>query len=331
MAEDTAVPSRRAQVARLRHVAVAALADYGLPDGRLTFVTHGENTTFRHESAAGRHLVRVHRPQRHGRVADPDAFIRSELTWLRAIDAQTDVRVPRPVVALGGADTVTASARGISRTVSVLEWVDGRIYEESARPWHLARIADAMARLHAHTDTWQPPEGFTRITWDAEAFFGNEMVYGVTPAAEVWHLFPAPLRRRLEGVRDRLEPIMAADADTALIHADLQPANAVFTPGSVVPIDFDDCGFGPRVYDVAVALWEMRDREDYPSYRDAFVDAYAARRDIDLTRLDDYIALRQVAFELWYTGMAQVNPDFHRRLDIVHDWSHEMLDAVGYP
>jgi len=67
--------SRRTKIARLRAVALAALPSYALPDGRLTFVTHGENTTFRHESAAGRHLVRVHRPQRHGQRVDAAAAI----------------------------------------------------------------------------------------------------------------------------------------------------------------------------------------------------------------------------------------------------------------
>ena len=46
--------------------------------------------------------------------------------------------------------------------------------------------------------------------------------------------------------------------------------------------------------------------------------------------LDDYIALRQVAFGLWYTGTAQVNPAFAARLDVVHRWSLEMLDAVEH-
>jgi len=65
--------SRRAQIGRMRRVALAALDCYALPDGRLTFVTHGENTTFRHDSVAGRYLVRVHRPQRHGRDVDSSA------------------------------------------------------------------------------------------------------------------------------------------------------------------------------------------------------------------------------------------------------------------
>ena len=77
-------------------MALAALDQYALPQGRLSFVTHGENTTFRHDSPAGRHLVRVHRPQRHGRGVDSTAAIRSELAWLMAIRAETDLAVVVP-------------------------------------------------------------------------------------------------------------------------------------------------------------------------------------------------------------------------------------------
>ena len=98
--------SRRAQLAQLRHVAVAALSRYPLADGRLTLVAHGENTTYRHDGADGSHLVRVHRPQRHGLGVDSTAAIRSELAWLQAIRADTDLAVPEPVAAQDGAPTV---------------------------------------------------------------------------------------------------------------------------------------------------------------------------------------------------------------------------------
>jgi Ser/Thr protein kinase RdoA (MazF antagonist) len=75
-------------------VALAALDRYALTDGRLTFVTHGENTTFRHDSNGGRYLVRVHRPQRHGRDVDSAAAIRSEISGPGAIRGGTDLTVP---------------------------------------------------------------------------------------------------------------------------------------------------------------------------------------------------------------------------------------------
>ncbi len=320
--------SRRAQLVRLRRVAVAALDLFPLPDGRLTFVDHGENTTFRHDSAAGRFLVRVHRRQRHGRDVDSAAAIRSELSWLRAIRADTDLLVPEPLAAHDGSTTVEVTAAGETRVCSVLRWMDGRIHEESPRPVHLRRLGDAMARLHDHADGWTPPTDFVRIRWDHETFFGNVMVYGETPAAECWQLLPAEVRARFREVDHRMAELMPRFDEDRLIHADLHLGNAVFEGGAVKLIDFDDCGTGPRLYDLAVALWELRDEPGYPAYRDALLAGYRAHREVDVTHLDDFIALRQVAFDLWYTGTAQVNPAFAARLDRVHRWSLAMLDLV---
>ena len=121
---------------------------------------------------------------------------------------------------------------------------------------------------------------------------------------------------------------MDRDSDHGLIHADLHLWNAVFAGGRVQLIDFDDCGFGPRLYDLAVALWEQRDSPGYPEFRAALLAGYLGVRDIDVTRLDDYIAVRQVAFDLWYTGSARLNPRFAAKLDDVHTWSASMLDLV---
>ena len=321
--------SRRAQVARLRRVAVAALDLFPLPVGRLTFVDHGENTTFRHDSAAGRHLVRVHRRQRHGRDVDATAAICSEIAWLRAIRADTDLLVPEPLAALDGAPTVEASAAGETRICSVLRWMDGRILEESARPLHLRRLGEAMGRLHDQADAWTPPPGFVRIRWDHETFFGNVMVYGETPAAACWTLLPGEVHSRFRAVSARLADVMPRVEADGLIHADLHLGNAIFQGDKVKLIDFDDCGTGPRLYELAVALWELRDQPNYPAYREALLAGYRARREIDVAHLDDFIALRQVAFDLWYTGTAQVNPAFAERLDRVHRWSLAMLDLVA--
>ncbi|MEO6509853.1 MAG: phosphotransferase [Nocardioides sp.] len=320
--------SRRAQLGRLRRVAEAAVEKYPLAGGALTFVDHGENTTYRLDGPAGRFLVRVHRPQRHGHATDSGAAVRSELAWLRAIRAETDLLVPEPLAATDGDTVVEASAAGVSRVCSVLRWMDGRIMEGSARPVHLRRLGAAMARLHVHADAWTPPADFVRMRWDHETFFGNEMVYGETPAAGCWDLLPAELRTRFAAVGARMAGLMERDEDWGLVHADLHLGNAVFERGAVKLIDFDDCGHGPRLYDLAVAVWELRDEDGYDGFRDALLEGYREHRDVDVTHLDDYIAVRQVAFDLWYTGMSQVNPAFADRLDRVHRWSLSMLDLV---
>ncbi|MFT4215614.1 MAG: phosphotransferase [Micropruina sp.] len=320
--------SRRAQIARLRRVAVAALRHYDLPEGRLRFVSHGENTTFRLSCPDGDFLVRVHRPQRHGRDSDTPAAVASEIAWLDALRAHTELQVPRALRTPDDAATVQASAAGMTRTCSVLHWMDGRIHESSPRPAQLRLLGEAMATLHHHADSWTPPPGFTRISWDASAFFGDVMIYGETPAAQCWELLPAELRSRFDAVAERMTGVLATETDVGLIHADLHLGNALFVGGQVKLIDFDDCGTGPRLYDLAVALWELRDGERYAEFRDALLTGYLGRRPIDVARLDDYIALRQLAFDLWFTGTAQVNPAFAADLDGVHRWSLAMLDLV---
>lgn len=159
-------------------MALAALDQYMLPNGRLRFLTHGENTTFRHPGPAGSHLVRVHRPQRHGRDAESPAAIGSEIAWLRAIRAGDRV--------VGSGAPVDRArchdCRGIrgweTRVCSVLRWMDGRSLQGSARLVHLRRIGEARARLHRQGDAWTPPPEFVRIRWDHETFFGDVMVYG---------------------------------------------------------------------------------------------------------------------------------------------------------
>jgi Ser/Thr protein kinase RdoA (MazF antagonist) len=302
---------RREQVRRMRRIAVAALGDYDLPDPRLTFVAHGENTTFRVDAGGDRFLARVHRPNRHGRGVDSAAAVGSEIAWLEALRRDTDLNVPAPVRTRAGTATATASGR----VFSLLGWQAGRIRAAHPRPVHLTRIGGVMAALHEHAADFTPPAGFVRMRWDWETFFGNTMEYGGVAAAGCWDLLPPAVRRQFDEVARRMRTVMGdlgSEADVfGLIHADLHLENALFDGAGVHVIDFDDSGFGYWLYDLAVTLWEYRHSDSYPALREALFAGYASRRPLpDVTRLDDFIATREVAFGLWFAGMAQVNPAF---------------------
>jgi Ser/Thr protein kinase RdoA (MazF antagonist) len=135
-------------------------------------------------------------------------------------------------------------------------------------------------------------------------------------------LVPAGLREGFDRVASRLESVMTELGDgpevAGLIHADLHLDNALFLGGEVALIDFDDCGFGYRLYDIAVALWELRRRRDYEAFRDALIAGYTEQRPLpagQLADLDAFIAAREVAFALWFAGTAQVNPAFRDQLE----------------
>jgi Ser/Thr protein kinase RdoA (MazF antagonist) len=321
--------SKRAQVARIRRTAVRALADYPVDEPSLSFIAHGENTTFRVDSGDARFLMRVHRPNRHGRGVDSRVAVGSELAWLAALQADTDLSVPTPIRANSGQWTTVADGR----VCSVLGWQGGRMHAANPRPVHFRRLGGVLARLHDHASVWAPPSGFVRMRWDWETFFGNTMEYGGVSAAGCWELLPAPVRTQFDEVARRMRTVMAdlgSKPDAfGLIHADLHLENALFDGDAVRVIDFDDCGFGYWLYDIAVPLWDNRSHADYTTFRAALLEGYAERRELpDLTHLDDFIATRDVAFGLWFAGMAQVNPAFAADLPKTMDYIRRSLDRV---
>jgi Ser/Thr protein kinase RdoA (MazF antagonist) len=321
--------SKRAQVVRIRRTAVAALAEYAIDEPRLSFIAHGENTTFRVDSSDGRFLLRVHRPNRHGPGVDSRVAVGAELEWLAALRADTELSVPTPVRARSGEWTAVADGR----VCSVLGWQGGRMQAANPKAVHFRRLGGVLARLHEHASGWTPPSGFVRMRWDWETFFGNTMEYGGVSAADCWELLPALVRAQFDEVARRMRVVMndlGAEPDAfGLIHADLHLENALFDGDAVRIIDFDDCGFGHWLYDLAVPLWDNHYRDDYPAYRAALLDGYAQHRELpDLTHLDDFIATRYVAFGLWYAGMAQVNPAFAADLDRTMDYIRRSLDRA---
>jgi Ser/Thr protein kinase RdoA (MazF antagonist) len=334
------VPDRQ-RIARMRRVAVRALDAYPLVDRELRFVADEENATFRVDATApdgrDRFLLRVHRPARHGRDVDSAAAVGSELGWLMALRAETDLLVPVPFRTIEGKLTTVAASPDVpdARVCSVLRWMDGRVHAAAPRPVHLYRLGGVMARLHNHAGQWRVPPGFVRIRWDWETFFGDTMVYGGIGAADCWELLPEDLRRRFARVASGMRRVMSQLGDGAdnagLIHADLHLGNALFWRGEVKVIDFDDCGFGYWLYDIAVALWELRHRNDYERFRSALIGGYTRHRPLPpgyLAHLDDFIAAREVAFGLWFTGTAQVNPVFRADLDQVQADIGHSLDTL---
>ena len=89
--------------------------------------------------------------------------------------------------------------------------------------------------------------------------------------------------------RDRARAILAAfdaEADVGLIHADALRENVFRQTSGLALIDFDDSGFGYRMYDLASAVTQSVDDEAYPEIVQALLDGYAAGRPLSRTARD---------------------------------------------
>ncbi len=257
-------------------------------------VTHGE---------VGRAALRLHR-----RGYQSEDAIRSELWWLDAL-ADAGLPVPRPVRTGDGALLARLSD---GRIASMLTWVDGTPVGEAGVPLpgdgealmrlH-ASIGHAVAELHVATDRLHLPPTFQRPRWDTEGLLGDAPLWG-----RFWeHAAARPEETRLlEDARRaaiaQLADYAATGADQGLIHADVLRENVLMQDHRAALIDFDDSGFGFRLYDLGTALSQNLGEPHLPQIALGLVEGYATLRplsDQDCRMLPWFTLLRCLASVGW--------------------------------
>lgn len=338
--------SRRGQLLRLRRLARAALQAFGIEDARLKLLRHEHNTTFRVEAAGGPYVLRINRPHVHTAQT-----VESELTWLSALRRETDLGVPQPLLSRDGSFVVVVGAAGVPmfHPCVLLRWLDGRFRDRGLAPVHLRRVGILEARLHEHADRWARPSGFLRPRVDTLSDAGKIASMAGSAAASL----PGdhPTKDDAERALRLVEELVSADAAAlvaralevvwattrkltqipnsfGLIHGDLHCENLLYHHGAVRAIDFDDCGWGFHLYDLAVTLWELEERPRYNDLRDALLGTYARHRPLPedhSVHLRALFLLRRMQMLMWSLESRE-HPGFR---DVWWAWARDELDAIG--
>jgi Ser/Thr protein kinase RdoA (MazF antagonist) len=277
---------------------------------RLTLLAHQFNTTFRVDTDAGqRYVLRVHSGS--ARTAES---VGAELAWLAALRRDTDLEVPTPIPTNDGPLLTVASSPGVPTPhICVLfRWLDGRRLDVGLKPRHIERAGELMARLQDHATRWRPSPGFLRgrVDWPIEGarWLPDPLAPQVVETCRtlVADSLSAEEAAQVVAVIDHVreaEKALGKGPDTfGLIHADLHQYNLLFSGDAVRAIDFDDCGFGPLLYDLAVPLAMSQGRAEYTALRAALLVGYRRVRPLPLEHeayLDTFIALRHLQDALW--------------------------------
>lgn len=299
------------QLRRLTNLARLALRDYGLEGAPLRRPLHGFNTSFRVDAPDGaRYLLRIHRPDRNS-----PAEIRSELAWLAALQREMKGRVPAPVPTLAGEPMAVVEGAGVPgpRVCVLLSWLPGRFLDDGLTPRHLEQVGELMARLHLHAAAFERPPGFTRRRVDTITSLAHHLPDHfsdavITHAAELIDMShgargASVVVEAFERAREAREQLGDSPGRWGLIHAHLHQENYLFHRGAVAAIDFDDCGFGHYVYDVAVTMSELSHRPDEPELRAGLLRGYRSVRPFspeEEALIDTFIALRDLQLMFWF-------------------------------
>jgi Ser/Thr protein kinase RdoA (MazF antagonist) len=263
-----------------------------------------ENQVLEMELPSGKAALRLHRQG----YQSSDA-IRSELWWCAAL-AKAGLPVPGAIPALDGAFLVRLSD---GRHASAIAWIEGEALGEADRPFALplhdvleiyCRIGALLARLHEVTDRLTLPQDFTRPRWDRDGLVGEAPFWG-----RFWdHPVATPDQRRLmirarDALRERL------DGPVGLIHADVLRENVLVNDRSVCLIDFDDSGFGFRLYDLGTALIQTARHPEHAVLRDALMAGYGTT---DKAMVDAFTLARTLASVGWTMPRLAADDPIHR-------------------
>ncbi len=314
--------TRLGRLRRLRQLGEAALKEYGLSGSKLTFLHYEGNVIFRVDVPGktptlsqdgifldNRYVLRILTTSNYEGTL-------SESTFLAAMRREAGLPVPEPVPTLDGKLLTKITIPGVpsGKLVSMMRWMDGRQLTKGFHPGHFRAWGHIIARLHNFSAGWQPPEGFTRPHWDWEGQLGGRE-FRSTSIEELVDMMPAHYREPFSIVSAQVKDVMETfgkEPDAyGMIHADMYPENVLFRAGEVRPIDFEDCGYGYWLWDVAVALCLWPWTEDWHWKRDALLDGYAKTRtlpDAQLKHLDLFMEAQYATMVLWATLFIKVDP-----------------------
>ena len=248
-------------------------------------------------SDADFHLIAA----RENSVYRVDAELWSELQWMQAI-SHGGIDVPAPVASASGQFLHVVD--GVH--VDVLNWLPGatlgstfEALKAADRTGLFRRIGCQMARLHRISDAWVRPEGFNRCVWDRGGLLGEAPLWG-----RFWEnpTLGVEDRALFTRVRETANYALAGREtalDYGLIHADLVRENIIIDGDRLQFIDFDDGGFGFRLFDLATALIKNLRERDYPALRDALFEGCREVRAIDIEALELFVLLRSATYVGW--------------------------------
>jgi Ser/Thr protein kinase RdoA (MazF antagonist) len=181
------------------------------------------------------------------------------------------VKVPHPIENRDGSfyTSILHETSGRMFHCVLYSWILGEELEDEPTDEQLSALGAAMATMHVAAQGFKLPEGSSLPTFDdplwwTEDFLLSEKSVLDTEAKDL-------ITRALSAIKSGVAKYFA-NGTPMLIHADMHGGNVLWYQDSLSVIDFDDCGFGFPLQDLATALYYL----DTPEQDAAFKKGYAS-------------------------------------------------------
>lgn len=319
MATDTFQLSKTAEretspTALFDRIAARAVERYDFPGDIVRLLTFSENYTYLIENPETGNkdgVLRISRPGYH-----TQSQLESEMLWLRQINDYTPLLVANPLPAKDGSWIQSLSNKaGETFFCIVCEYLVGETPDEedelSLVP-QFEKLGETTAYLHRQTEIWNKSSKLDRIVWDYDTMIGSKPEWGRWEDFNGFSVNQQDELRQCCGViRRRLKRYGKTPKNFGLIHADLRLSNLIVEGDQVKVIDFDDCGFGWHLHDLASAVSFIETKPFVSDLVNAWLRGYRSVlpfTDTDFEEIDTFIMLRRLQLTAWLASHASSDP-----------------------
>lgn len=248
-------------------VANKALEFYPLSIKEVSLINNEYNATFKVETNEGIQFalrVNINSPR-------SVANLKAEIAWVNFLKTDARVKVPHPIASSKGDYFVTFphGDKGFEFKCVLYSWLEGEELGDEPTPEQIRSLGAAMATLHLSSKDFELPADaalpdFKDPMWETEDFLLSAKSVLDSDAK-------ALVAQALEVIKSEIESLYREHAQQ-IIHADLHGWNVMWHDGDIAVFDFDDCGFGLPIQDLATAIYYL----DTPEQDAALKEGYAS-------------------------------------------------------
>jgi Ser/Thr protein kinase RdoA (MazF antagonist) len=259
-----------------------------------------------------KYLLRIHRNDYHTKEA-----IMEELVWLEKLANEDWLTVQKSQKTRQGEHIVSASSAKIPREryCVLLSWLEGKISYPQLSPEVFSELGYLVGKLQNSTKGYQVKH---RKYWTLEGLLGANASMGSLNSLEAY--FPKQYKT-INAIRSLVIEHIKQYSDQnqdklGLIHADLHFGNLIYKNGRIKPIDFDDCGLGYYMYDLAVILdsaeyyFQKNSTKNNQWAKECFFDSYCREANLSLEdiKILPYFKLARQLVLLGWLYLRKDNP-----------------------
>ena len=244
------------QIDSLTPIAELALSRYGIEHSELENINHEYNSTFAVTSADGaRYALRIN--INSGRTV-PN--IAGETFFIDSLAKAGGFRVALPIANAAGELVTTLYHQASERELYcvLFSWLEGEDLGDEPTIEQVFEVGKLMAQLHIVTTGLELPTNAELPVFDDFMWHVEDLLLGSSSQLS------AEEKETISAGRTAIEKVITelyANNEKQLIHADLHGWNLKSHDNSLSVFDFDDCGIGLPIQDLATAIYYLDTEE----------------------------------------------------------------------